>query len=129
LRATRLVGRDDLAVDDGFARAELVGHLTREPREPVEGVPVARDEAITALLDVAEAPEAVGLHVEEPVRMVEGVLAPGRTDWLHPGKRHCGHMAPTFGLHQRRRGWPPSLRIVSNLSAAEEWIVNETEAE
>jgi hypothetical protein len=41
-------------------------------------------EATAPVLDVAEAAEAVIFHVEQPIRVVERVLAPGRRDRLYP---------------------------------------------
>src|SRR5215471_4021109 len=55
-------------------------------------IAVARDQAIAALLEIAEGAEAVVLELEQPVGVVERLFSPGRRDRLHARKGHDPHM-------------------------------------
>jgi hypothetical protein len=52
LRSTALVGRDHLAVENGFVYIEQSSNLVAERLETAQAVVVARDEAATARLEV-----------------------------------------------------------------------------
>jgi hypothetical protein len=56
--------------------------LVAERLETAQDVAVARDEAATALLDVAQRSKAIVFEVEESFRVVERLLSPGRDDRL-----------------------------------------------
>jgi hypothetical protein len=71
LRASCLVGRDHLAVEDGVVDIERRRQLIAERIKAGEPVAVARDEAAVPLLDVAEAPVPVIFEIEEPAGVVE----------------------------------------------------------
>jgi hypothetical protein len=51
------------------------------------------DDVATALLKIAETPEAVVFELKEPFRVVERLLSPGRDDRLYAGKCHPADMA------------------------------------
>jgi hypothetical protein len=50
-RSARLVGADDLAVEDGVTHAEPLGQLSGERVEVLEVVPFARDRARAGAVD------------------------------------------------------------------------------
>ena len=71
-----------LAVDNGV-NVEGGRHMVAERIETVEGVAAARDEAATALLDVARRTKLVIFELKEPFGVVERLLSPGRDDRLY----------------------------------------------
>lgn len=75
LRSAGLVGSDHLAVDYGVIDLERERDLIAECIEAVKGIVVARDEAATGLLEIAERAEAVVLEVEQPVGVVERLFS------------------------------------------------------
>jgi len=70
-----LVGGDHLAVDYRFVDIEHGRHLVAERLEAAQNVAVARDEAATALLDVAQRSKPIVFEVEEPFRVIERLLS------------------------------------------------------
>ena len=68
-----------------------------------------KDQAIAAVLDIAEAAQAVIFHVEQPIGIVERVLAPGRRDWLDAQKCQKGIWRER-GVQMKRR---PGRRLPS----------------
>ena len=92
LRSAGLVDRDDLAVENGIIDVEHTGHPLGELIEAGHDIAVARDQAIAALLEIAEGAEAVILELEQPVGVVERLFSPGRRDRLHARKGHDPHM-------------------------------------
>jgi len=65
-RAAGLVDHDHLAVDYRLVDIEQPANLVGERLEPAQDVAVARNEAATASLDIAEAPEAIVFELKEP---------------------------------------------------------------
>jgi hypothetical protein len=61
-----LIDHDHLAVDYGFVDAEHGRRLLAERLETAQDIAVARDEAATALLDVAQRTKSIVFEVEEP---------------------------------------------------------------
>ena len=101
-----LVDHDHLAVDYRLVNVEYGGRLVGQNLETAHDVAVARDEAATARLKVAEAPEVIVLELKEPFGVVERLLSPGRNDWLYAGKCHSADMARSADFVQ----CPPALR-------------------
>jgi hypothetical protein len=93
LGSATLVGRDYLAIDDGFVDIKQPANLVGERLETAQDIAVARDEAATAMLKIAEAPEPIVFELKEPFRVVERLLSPGRDDRLYTGKCHPADMA------------------------------------
>jgi hypothetical protein len=56
------------------------------------------DRSATALLDVAQRTKSIVFEVEEPFRVVERLLSPGRDDRLYAGKGHPADMALSVDL-------------------------------
>ena len=94
-RPAGLVGRDHLTVDYRFVDIEQPANLVAERLETAQDVAVARDEAATALLDVAQRSKAIVFEVEESFRVVERLLSPRRDDRLYAGKCHPVNMGAT----------------------------------
>jgi methionine-rich copper-binding protein CopC len=69
--AAARIQADDLSVDHRVVRSDGVREFLTELRPVLEGVAVARHEVTVVSVDVGERSEAVVLHLEEPVRMVE----------------------------------------------------------
>ena len=93
LRPAGLVGRDHLAVDYRFVDVERGRHLVAERLETAQDIAVARDEATSTLLVVAETPEAIVLELKEPFGVVERLLSPGRDNRLYARKSLRGYGA------------------------------------
>jgi hypothetical protein len=93
LRSAGLVGSDHLAVDYGVIDLERERDLIAECIEAVKGIAVARDEAATGLLEIAERAEAVVLEIEPPVGVVERLFSPGRDNRLYPRQCHPADIA------------------------------------
>jgi hypothetical protein len=68
-------------------------HLVAERLEAAQDVAVARDEAATALLDVAQRSKPIVFELKEPFGVVERHLPPDRDDRLYAGKCHLADMA------------------------------------
>jgi len=84
------MGFDHLAVDYRVVDVEHSCHLRAERLETAQDVAVARDEAATALLDVAQRTKPIVFEVEEPVGVIERLLSPSRDDRLYARKNHRG---------------------------------------
>jgi len=65
-----LVDHDHLAVDYRLVNVEYGGHLVGQNLETAHDVAVARDEAATALLDIAQRTKPVIFELKEPVGVV-----------------------------------------------------------
>ena len=65
------------------------GDLLAQRIEPGEDIPSSRDKAAAPVLDIAHRAKPIVFRIEQPVEMVERVLAPGRGDRLYPRKCHC----------------------------------------
>lgn len=76
---------DDLAVEDGGHRSDAVSDLDLQHIPLTELVAVPRNETAPVAVDVRERAEAVVLHFEQPVGMVEGLRDP---DQRHRSKLH-----------------------------------------
>ena len=106
LWSTSLVDRDHLAVDYGLVDIEDGSDLLAERLETAQDVAVARDDAATALLKIAQAPKAIVFELEEPFGVIERLLSPGWDDRLYVGKGHLADMARPADLVQ----CPPAPR-------------------
>src|SRR6202040_1520689 len=97
LRAAGLVGGDHLTIEYRLVDAKLGHDVVTEGRgdllaqriEPGEDIPSSRDKAAAPVLDIAHRAKPIVFRIEQPVEMVERVLAPGRGDRLYPRKCHC----------------------------------------
>ena len=87
------MGFDHLAVDYRVVDVEHSCHLRAERLETAQDVAVARDDAATALLKIAQAPKAIVFELEEPFGVIERLLSPGWDDRLYAGKGHLADMA------------------------------------
>jgi len=105
LWSTGLVGRDHLAVDYRFVDVEHGRHLIGERLETTQDIAVARNEAATALLKIAEAPKPIVFEVEEPVGVVERLPSPARDDRLYAGKCHLADMARSADFVHEAGPW------------------------
>ena len=93
LWSTSLVDRDHLAVDYGLVDVEDGSDLLAERLETAQDVAVARDDAATALIKIAQAPKAIAFELKEPFGVIERLLSPGWDDRLYAGKGHLADMA------------------------------------
>ena len=73
-------------------------NLVGERVETAHDIAIARDQAAAALLDVAQRAKRVVFEVEEPVRVIERLLSPGRDNRLYAGKGHPADMARSADL-------------------------------
>jgi hypothetical protein len=94
LRAAGLVGGDHLTIEDRLVDAKLGHDVATEGRgdlpaqriEPGEGIPSSRDQAAAPALDIAHRAKPIVFRIEQPVAVVERLLAPGWRDRLYPRK-------------------------------------------
>jgi hypothetical protein len=63
----RLVGADDLAVEDRVVDAEALRQRGRERVEVAGAIPIARHEPCARTIDFAQRAEAIIFQLEEPV--------------------------------------------------------------
>jgi hypothetical protein len=103
LRAAGLVGGNHLTIEDRLVDAKLGHDVVTEGRgdllaqhiEPREDIPSSRDEAAAPALDIAQRAKPIVFRIEQPVGVVERLLAPGWRDRLYPRKCHCGDIDAT----------------------------------
>ena len=72
--------------------------MIAERLEAAQDIAVARDEAATALLDVAQRTKPVVFEVKEPFRVIERLLSPRRDDRLYAGEGHPADLALSASL-------------------------------
>jgi hypothetical protein len=88
LRSAGFVGSDHLAVNYRIVDVELGRQRAGERIEAGQEIPIARDQAVVARLDVIERAEAVVFDIEEPIGVIERLFTPSRRDRLHVWKGH-----------------------------------------
>ena len=116
LRSARPVSRDHLTVEYGFrSKIEQPANLVAERLETAQEVAVARDEAATALLDVAQPSYAELLQREaQPPQQGMRTAQPGKAKVNRadkepgpaPGSFFCGRSADEPRLQQPHRRRP-----------------------
>ena len=105
--------RDHLTIEDRLVDAKLGHHVVTEGRgdllaqriEPGEGIPSSRDKAAAPALDIAHRAKPIVFRIEQPVRVVERLLAPGWRDWLYPRKWRMWRILGVSYLRAPSRIW------------------------
>ena len=85
--------------------------MVAERLEAAQDIAVARDEAATALLDVAQRTKPVVFEVKEPFGVIERLLSPRRDDRLYAGEGHPADLALSADLVHEAVGGPHRQRI------------------